>query len=180
MAGTVILITWEQQLSAWLFCKLRLLCKNSLLILKTYKTFLKEIFMRSKYIQRHSHSCLEDSIVKSWLVQLVLSFEVKKCESSTLFFFFLKKKKQFPTCPGWLGTRLLLTDTAQRKLGDGFPQQILHPSLNHNVPVALCCCLSLRAHKWLLLEPVAEQPGQRPRRWHQLLEAGGRLASAPR
>lgn len=50
--------------------------------------------MRSKYIQRHSHSCLEDSIVKSWLVQLVLSFEVKKCESSTLFFFFLKKKKK--------------------------------------------------------------------------------------
>ena len=94
MAGTVILITWEQQLSAWLFCKLRLLCKNSLLILKTYKTFLKEIFMRSKYIQRHSHSCLEDSIVKSWWVQLVLSFEVKKCESSTLFFFFLKKKKK--------------------------------------------------------------------------------------
>lgn len=49
--------------------------------------------MRNKYIQRNSHSCLEDNIVKYWLVQLLLSFEVKKYESSTLFFFFLKKKK---------------------------------------------------------------------------------------
>lgn len=61
--------------------------------------------MRNKYIQRNSHSCLEDNIVKYWLVQLLLSFEVKKYESSTLFFFFLKKKKKaiphLPWVTGW-------------------------------------------------------------------------------